>query len=182
MFRTTRKGNPMPEGQTNTNTTPTNPAGAQAQTGPKEGNTTGPEAGRTFTQDEVNRFLAEDRRKNEAKFADYDELKAKAAKFDEAEAANKTELQKAQEAAQAAEKRAQAAESGLLRARVAAAKGVPVELLTGSTEAELEAAADALLAFKGTTPNGPPPEGHGADVHKTGDMSAADVVKAALGR
>lgn len=35
------------------------------------------------------------------------------------------------------------------RAEVAAAKGVPAALLTGSTQAELEAAADALIAFKG---------------------------------
>lgn len=38
----------------------------------------------------------------------------------------------------------------LLLANVAAAKGVPAALLTGSTQEELEAAADALLAFRGT--------------------------------
>ena len=38
------------------------------------------------------------------------------------------------------------------RAEVAAAKGVPSALLVGATQAELEASADALLQFKGTTP------------------------------
>lgn len=38
----------------------------------------------------------------------------------------------------------------LLLANVAAAKGVPAALLTGTTQEELEAAADALLAFRGT--------------------------------
>lgn len=42
------------------------------------------------------------------------------------------------------------------RALIAATKGVPVELLTGTTQAEIEASADALLQFKGTTPATPP--------------------------
>ncbi|ROS28913.1 hypothetical protein EDF22_0645 [Rathayibacter sp. PhB127] len=40
-------------------------------------------------------------------------------------------------------------EAKALRAEVAAAKGVPVSLLTGSTQAELEAHADALITFRG---------------------------------
>ena len=44
------------------------------------------------------------------------------------------------------------------RAEVAAAKGVPVALLSGSTQAEVEASADALLQFKGTTTMPPAPE------------------------
>ena len=39
--------------------------------------------------------------------------------------------------------------SGALRATVAATKGVPAALLTGGTQAELEASADALIAFRG---------------------------------
>lgn len=38
------------------------------------------------------------------------------------------------------------------RSEVAAAKGVPAALLTGSTQEEFEAAAEALIAFKGTAP------------------------------
>jgi len=80
--------------------------------------------------------------------ADYDELKAKAAKFAEWEDAQKTEAQKAQERLEAAEKRAVELELKATRAEVAASKGVPVELLSGSTQEELESAADALIKFK----------------------------------
>lgn len=80
---------------------------------------------------------------------DYEDLKAKAQKYAEWEEANKTEAEKAQARADAAEKRAAELEAKALRAEVAAAKGVPVSLLTGSTQEELEAAADALIAFRG---------------------------------
>lgn len=80
---------------------------------------------------------------------DYEELKAKAQKFTELEEANKTEAEKVQARLDAAEKRAVELESKALRAEVAAAKGVPSALLTGSTQEELEAAADALIEFRG---------------------------------
>ncbi|RTE50396.1 hypothetical protein [Actinobaculum sp. 352] len=88
-------------------------------------------------------------RKNEARAKENAE---KAKKFDELEEASKSELQKALEAQQAAEARAAAAEVAALRGKVAAAKGVPLELLTGATEEEITAAADALLAWR--TPAG----------------------------
>lgn len=84
-----------------------------------------------------------------AKFADYDDIKAQAAKLAEIEEAQKTEAQKTQERLEAAEKRADELELKATRATVAAAKGVPAELLSGSTQAELEASADALIAFRG---------------------------------
>lgn len=70
----------------------------------------------------------------------------------ELEEAQKTEAQKAQERLEAAEKRAVELELKATRAEVAAAKSVPVELLSGSTQEELEASADALIAFRGETP------------------------------
>lgn len=81
--------------------------------------------------------------------ADYDELKAKAAKFAEWEESQKTEAQKQQEALAEAQAQLAALTVAKTRAEVAAAKGVPVELLSGSTQEELEIAADALIAFKG---------------------------------
>lgn len=90
-----------------------------------------------------------------AKFADYEDLKAKASKFEELENAQKTEAQKAQEALAEAQKRAADLELKAARAEVAAAKGVPVELLSGSSREEIEAHAEALIAFKGTQPGGP---------------------------
>lgn len=109
-----------------------------------------------------------------AKFADYEELKAKADRFVELENAQKTEAQKAQERLEAAEKRAAELELKASRAEVAAAKGVPAELLSGSTREELEASADALIAFKGTQPAGPVIPSQGKQPDKTAPASADD--------
>ncbi|MBQ1571918.1 MAG: hypothetical protein IIZ78_12380, partial [Clostridiales bacterium] len=48
---------------------------------------------RTFTQDELNAIVGKRLAEEKGKYADYDVLKAKAAKFDEAEEAAKSELQ-----------------------------------------------------------------------------------------
>ena len=72
-----------------------------------------------------------------------------AQRLQEIEEANKTEAEKIAARAEAAEKRAAELEVKAIRAEVAAAKGVPVALLTGSTQEELEAAADALIEFRG---------------------------------
>ncbi|MDJ0338259.1 hypothetical protein [Cryobacterium sp. PH31-O1] len=83
------------------------------------------------------------------------------------------------------------ANGSALRSTVAAAKGVPAALLSGSTEDELNASADALLAFRGAvTPpandaaasgaKGTPIGSAGAQLtaaQLTG-MSAAEIVKA----
>jgi len=74
----------------------------------------------------------------------------KAKKFDEFEEASKTELQKAADRATAAESKVAEIEARAIRAEVAAAKGIPADLLSGSTKEELESSADALIAFKGT--------------------------------
>ncbi len=120
------------------------------------------------TKEELDKLIAAEL----AKFADYDELKDKAAKFDEAEQASKTELQRAQEAAQAAEKRAQEAEARAFRAEVAEAKGVPASVLRGTTKEELEAHADEVLAAlkeaaaSAALPKAPPPSANGAPINK----------------
>ena len=73
---------------------------------------------RAFTQEDIDRAIAErlksvNKKHAEelAKFSDYDDVKAKAAMFDELEAAKKSELEKANEAAEAAIKRAEDAEA-----------------------------------------------------------------------
>lgn len=99
----------------------------------------------------------------------------------EIEEAQKTEAQKAQERLEAAERRAQELELKAARAEVAAAKGVPVALLTGSTQAELEASADALIEFRGAqepqklyVPN----EGKSTDLPLNGDGLEQSLKKA----
>lgn len=90
------------------------------------------------------------------RFADYDDLKASAARLAEIDAANQTESEKVAERLAVAEKRAVELEAKATRAEVAAAKGVPAELLSGSTQEQLEASADALIAFKGEQPKAEP--------------------------
>lgn len=91
----------------------------------------------------------------------------------ELEEAQKTESQKTQERLESAERRAAELELKATRAEVAAAKGVPVDLLSGTSQAEFEAAADALIKFKAdATQTGyvAPNEGRGAGAN--GDSTA----------
>ena len=81
-------------------------------------------------------------RKNEARMKENAE---KARLYDEAQEKDKSELQKAQEAAAKAEARAAALEAKVLRTQVAAAKGVDADLLSGTSQEELEASADRLV-------------------------------------
>jgi hypothetical protein len=97
-------------------------------------------------------------RKNEQRAKENAE---KAKRFDEFEEAQKTEQQKLTERAERAEQALLAAESARLRASIAAKHGVPEALLSGSTEEDLEAAAEALVAFKGTQPTTPSSDGQG---------------------
>lgn len=102
-------------------------------------------------------------RQNEARAKENAE---KARLFDEHEEQGKTELQKALDKAAQAEARAQALEVQATRAQVAAAKGVDVDLLSGSTLEELEASADRLLEWRGAQiPKGAPSSdaGHRGD-------------------
>ena len=121
-----------------------------------------PAEAKTFTQDEVNAFLAKEKGKWQSQFSDYDDLKAKAAKFDELEAASKSDVEKAAQRAADAEKKAQEAEARALRLEVASAKGLTpaqAKRLTGATREELEADADELLdTFKPSEETPPAPK------------------------
>lgn len=102
------------------------------------------------SQDELDRIIQARLDRERKKFpTDYDDLKAKAQKYAEWEEANKTEAQKTADRLAEIERENAELKSGKLRAEVAAAKGVPAALLTGGTQEELEAAADALIAFRG---------------------------------
>ena len=109
------------------------------------------EGSRTFTQEEVNKLLAKERREAEAKYQGFDKYKKA---YDEAEQrrqAEKSELEKAREAQAAAE-----AELGEMRAAqqrrewIAAASkatGVPAEALHGDTEEAVNACAESLRQY-----------------------------------
>lgn len=111
-----------------------------------------------------------------------DARQAAEARLKEFEDKDKTELQRLEERAAAAEKAAAERESALLRYRVGAAKGLPadlVERLRGDTEEELLADADALLALipargaRGAVDQG------ARDDQSSGGVSFNDVLRAA---
>lgn len=85
--------------------------------------------GRTFTQDEVNTIIADRLNRERAKYADYDDLKAKASQADS--------LQAQLDSRNRAD----------MLARVSAATGVPVDLIQGETEEECTAQAQAIAAY-----------------------------------
>lgn len=115
-------------------------------------------------------------RQNEARAKENAE---KARLFDEHEEQGKTELQKALDKAAQAEARVKALEVQAVRAQVAAAKGVDVDLLSGSTLEELEASADRLLAWRGAQiPKGAPASdaGHrGEEIRSSKQLTREDL-------
>lgn len=139
------------------------------QTAPTEGtedtngqNQDGKEFQAITSQEDFDKAIQARIARERSKFSDYDELKAKAEKFAEWEDAQKTEAQKAQEALEQAQKELAETRLKAARAEVAAEKGVPVELLSGSTREELEASAEALIAFRGERAKGPVIPGQGS--------------------
>lgn len=114
--------------------------------------------------------LARDRKNREPVVPDdYEDLKQAAARLKEIEDGEKSELQKAEDRIAALEKQTadleaekQKAEHTALRSTVASEKGVPANMLQGTTKEELEAFADELIQFRGnTTPSPVPASGTG---------------------
>ena len=108
-------------------------------------------AERTFTQAEVNAMVQERLNRDRAKYADYESLKEKAAKFDKIEEESKSELQKATERADSLQKEIDKLKKANsireIRTNVSAETGVPESLLTGETEEDCQAQAKAILSF-----------------------------------
>ena len=152
---------------------------AQQEGNPAEqgnANGSGSQGERLFTQAEVNALINKRFAEIKGKYGDYDELKEKARKFDEAEEASKTELQKATEKADALQAKLDKLEAEEtargIREKVAKEKGIPAHLLKGNTEEECNAQADELLAY--VNPQGYPDVPDGGEVHHQGSRSAAD--------
>lgn len=120
---------------------------------PEEAKTPTAEPEKTFTQAEMDAVIGERLSRERAKFADYEQLKEKAQKYDEAEEASKTELQKAQERAQALQQELEemksAAQVQSIRAAVSRETGVPEDLLTGDTEEACRAQAEKINNYAG---------------------------------
>lgn len=93
--------------------------------------------------------LAALKAEREARAAAEKAAKDALAKVKAFEDAQKTEAEKQAERLAEFERENAELKSAKTRAEVAAAKGVPASLLSGSTQEELEASADALIAFRG---------------------------------
>ena len=128
---------------------------------------------RTFTQAEMDAVISERLNRERLKYQDYDQLKEKAAKFDQAEEANKSEVQKATERAASLEAELNALKKSeeirSIREKVAKEKNVPAELLSGDTEETCKAQADKLLEF--AKPNGYPTVKDGGEANNGGKVS-----------
>ena len=112
-------------------------------------------APRTFTQEELDRIVAERLQRATAKYADYDSTKKELA-----------DLKKANEIRD-------------IRQQVAEEKKIPLALLTADTKEACEAQADAILAFARTSPSAPTvPDGGEARTSSGG--SARDLFAAAV--
>lgn len=111
------------------------------------------------SQDELNSIIESRLARERKRYEGFDEYKAKAQKFDQAQDADKTEVQRAIERAEKAEADLTALQSSSLRSEVALAKGLTptqAKRLVGTTREELEADADELLTDLGEQkPAGP---------------------------
>lgn len=129
----------------------------------QDGNTTTSEdtsgAGDAFkpitSQEDLNRIIAERVNRERAKYADYKDVKSKAARLDELEEANKTELQRVTDAKAAVERERDAARVEALRLRIATKHGISDEdadlFLTGTDEETLTKQAQRLSARSKTS-------------------------------
>lgn len=142
------------------------------------------------TQEQFDEMVKErvDRAKRSAIPEDYEDLKAKAARLDEIEEQGTVELRKAREEAAAAQRELEALrardERLALARKVAKAKGVPAELVHGSTEEEMEGYADQLIKWSrpGAAPKVARPGAHdaGASTDKDSGTDAAKRQLAAM--
>lgn len=128
------------------------------------------------SQADLDRIISERLNRERSRFADYDELKAKAEQLDQIEEANKTELQKALDQAAQAQQELAAAKTETLRLQAAAKHGIPadhIEFLNASDEASLEAQAQKLAASLNRDPatGGAGPVVHSEGGQPNGDLS-----------
>ena len=100
------------------NTAPLEDA-APAQTVEVEPTTTEPTTERSFTQEEVNRMMAQTRREERGKFSDYGELKTRATRADELEQEKLTEAERMEARAIEAERKATDAQQQIASAMIA---------------------------------------------------------------
>ncbi|WP_415477704.1 DUF4355 domain-containing protein [Bifidobacterium psychraerophilum] len=103
-------------------------------------NTGKPSDSKTFTQEELNAVVEQRLNRERAKYGDYDDLKAKAERFDQAEDAQKSELQKLAEKNQKTEDELNSLRHSNMILKACTENGIPTsfaDLVHGSTEDEI---------------------------------------------
>jgi hypothetical protein len=148
-------------------------------------NTSGGDGGGNWTppanQEEFNRIIGERIARERSKYADYADLKTKAERLAELESAGKSEIEKANERAQAAETAAQAHAAELAKAKAALKYKLSdedLDLLGSGTAEEIDARAKRLserLAPK------PPEYDGGARTTASGGKDMNSVIRKAAG-
>ena len=141
----------------------------------QEQQTNGQEQGqKTFTQEELNAIVSDRVKREREKHADYATLKEKADRLDQLEEASKSEIQKMTEkAAQLQAELDQIKQAEVIRemrSKVAKETGIPENLLTGSTDEDCKAQADAIKAF--ATPTYPTIRDGGEVAGRSGGSTA----------
>lgn len=116
----------------------------------------GPSDDKTFTQDDVDRLIADRIARERKKFGDYDQLKKKAAEHDKAEDAKKTELEKLNDQLTSAQVELQGFKVDKIRREAADQAGLPAKYakyITAADETEaLEQAKELAAEFKAPEP------------------------------
>lgn len=156
-------------------------------TGTEETNGQGSDASKEFqaitSQEDFDKAIQARIARERAKIpADYEDLKAKATEFEKWQESQKTEAQRLQEERDKATADLASERAARIRAEVAATKGIPANLLSGSTQEELEASADALIAFRGDVPKGPVIPGQGKTPNTSIAQDPATVFAEFLGQ
>lgn len=135
------------------------------------------------TQADLDRIIGARLDRERKKYAGFEDLKAKAEKYDAIEEGQKTELQKLQERIERAEKEnavfKQREQVNTWAAEVSKETGVPANLLRGSTKDELESHAAMLKEFTGEQSTAPVVQSDGKKPKSKAGVTTAELFEEA---
>jgi hypothetical protein len=135
------------------------------------------------TQEDLDKIIRKRLTKEREKYAGFEDLKAKAEKYDAIEEGQKTELQKLQERIEKAEKEnavfKQREQVNTWAAEVSKETGVPANLLRGSTKDELESHAAMLKEFTGEQSTAPVVQSDGKKPKSKAGVTTAELFEEA---
>lgn len=165
-----------------TDETEVNTVDSEVETETVENPDTREEKVETFTQDDVDRIVGERLSRERQKHAKELEKFQKPAE----DASSSDELKALQEQLKALQEENASAKLQVLRSSVSSAKGVPQELLTATTEEDLNAQADAILEFAKSSsakaPSTPKENLKGGSASESGEMSRDEILNRVRGR